>query len=415
MTTESSTDATATDESAATAAAHPKLALLRDLLDGHTDRHDERAILDLLAGADAADLDAMLAGVDVDRLIGDVDNRLVVPDHEDEIIELLARTRRAELSHATQAAVIHALQIGRTRTRHEAAIRDMLLAVGGTELTRLKNELNLRTDRHDLEALVFDDIDDDAIRQEILDQIAREAQVVGQLDERKVLCDIDDTVKSAIHDDRWPRGTVYPGILALLEALDVGPADEPFSRGDLTFVTARPTDVFGLMERTSHEALTKAGISARTVLTGSFFALRTHDAMAGKKLANIDDYRLLFPEYDLMFIGDSGQGDVEVGDRMYEAHPDAVRAVFIHDVKGLDAAERARLRGERIYVVDTYAEAARLAHECGLVSAAGLRRVLDESERLAAEVDWDSQEQRAGTTALLERDIAAAREYLARL
>lgn len=40
MTTESSTDATATDESAATAAAHPKLALLRDLLDGHTDRHD---------------------------------------------------------------------------------------------------------------------------------------------------------------------------------------------------------------------------------------------------------------------------------------------------------------------------------------------------------------------------------------
>lgn len=100
---------------------------------------------------------------------------------------------------------------------------------------------------------------------------------------------------------------------------------------------------------------------------------------------------------------------------MYEAHPDAVRAVFIHDVKGLDAAERARLRGERIYVVDTYAEAARLAHECGLVSAAGLRRVLDESERLAAEVDWDSQEQRAGTTALLERDIAAAREYLARL
>ncbi len=57
MTTESSTDATATDESAATAAAHPKLALLRDLLDGHTDRHDERAILDLLAGADAADLD----------------------------------------------------------------------------------------------------------------------------------------------------------------------------------------------------------------------------------------------------------------------------------------------------------------------------------------------------------------------
>mgnify|MGYP003594499888 CR=1 FL=1 len=173
----------------------------------------------------------------------------------------------------------------------------MLLAVGGTELTRLKNELNLRTDRHDLEALVFDDNDDDAIRQEILDHIAREAQVVGQLDERKVLCDIDDTVKSAIHDDRWPRGTVYPGILALLEALDVGPADEPFSRGDLTFVTARPTDVFGLMERTSHEALTKAGISARTVLTGSFFALRTHAAMAGKKLANINDYRLLFPEY----------------------------------------------------------------------------------------------------------------------
>ena len=46
-------------------------------------------------------------------------------------------------------------------------------------------------------------------------------------------------------------------------------------------------------------------------------------------------------------------------------------------------AERARLRGERIYVVDTYAEAARLAHEYGLVSAAGPSTVLDESEAFA--------------------------------
>ena len=394
-------------------ATHAPLALLRELLDGHTDRYDERAILDLLAGADAGVLNELLAGVDVDQLLGDVDNRLFGPDHEHELIELLARTRRADLTRANQAAVLHALQIGRTRERHEVAIRDMLLAVGGLELTRLKNELNLRTDHHDLEALVFQDVDDAGIREEILAHIAREAAVVGQLDERKVLCDIDDTVKSAIHDSRWPRGTVYPGILALLEALDIGPDDAPFSRGDLTFVTARPTDAFGLMERASHEALTKAGISARTVLTGSLFALHTHDAMAGKKLANIDDYRLLFPEYDLMFIGDSGQGDVEVGHRMYEAHPDAVRVVFIHDVKGLSAAEREELRGERIYVVDTYVEAARLAHEYGLISERGLREVIGEVERLTAEVEFNSEEQRAETLALVQRDLAEAKAHLA--
>ncbi len=32
--------------------------------------------------------------------------------------------------------------------------------------------------------------------------------------------------------------------------------------------------------------------------------------MAARKIANIAHYRQLFPEYRLVFIGDSGQGDV---------------------------------------------------------------------------------------------------------
>ena len=51
------------------------LTRLRTLLRGHTDRHDERAILDLLATASPSALDALVRTVDLATLFGAVDDR----------------------------------------------------------------------------------------------------------------------------------------------------------------------------------------------------------------------------------------------------------------------------------------------------------------------------------------------------
>lgn len=302
---------------------------------------------------------------------------------------------------------IHRLQEGWTSGRDEERIADLFCAVDGLELTELKNAINRRDDHHDLEALVFEDIDDEGVRARILEHVASTAQPLGRVGV-KVLSDIDDTVFPMLHETRYPRGhTTVPGVLAFLQALDDGPKDNPLSRGDLTFVTARPEVAFGLVEESSKDALAKAGITTPALLSGGLLALRSKDAMADGKLGNIARYRELFPEYGIVFVGDSGQGDVIVGQHVRETYPQDCPAVFIHDVVATPEEERARLRDLGIHVVDTYVGAATVAHGLGLISHEGAARVAWESREALTEIPWESSEQEQAAKALLERDIAA--------
>ena len=381
--------------------------VVRSLLDGHTDRREEARLLDLLREAPAAELNAVLTPEGANAILSAVDDRVVGPDHRSALIDLLARQRCAELSVAAQAAVIYALQSGRTSRSMEEAIRDIFLATGAGQTTALKNEVNMRVDAHDLEGLVFAGIDDDAIRSQLLDHFAAEA-AHAEVREAKVLSDIDDTCIARIHESRYAKGTLYPGVLAFYQALDNGPSEKPVSTGDLTFVTARPMDAMGLIENHSRAALRQAGIAQMSVLSGSFLNLHTHDAMADKKVANIGHYSQLFPEYDLVFVGDSGQGDVMVGQRMYEVHGDLVKAVFIHDVKNTPEQVRAEHRAGGIYFFDTYVGAGLQARRLGLISRAGLDQIVTETRSGFEKVEWTGDAVRDTMHALLERDIEAA-------
>lgn len=268
----------------------------------------------------------------------------------------------------------------------------------------------MRHDAHDLEGLVFNDVDDDGVRGVILAHIAAEAASVNP-DKAKVLSDIDDTVLCALHDRRFPKGIVYPGVLALFDALDHGPHAEPFSTGDLTFVTARPGDAFGLMENHTRDALRKAGISTGThVMTGALVNLVTRDLMASKKVANIRDYRALFPEYRIMFMGDSGQGDMIVAEALRKEYDDVLDLAMIHDVVGVPEEEKQRLADLGVVLVETWIGGATLAYDAGLISVEGLARVGTEAIRALDEVPWQSPEQERATRALFERDRAVAAE-----
>lgn len=383
------------------------LPLLKQLVHGVTTTAEEERILALLRSATAPELNALLAGVDVARLVRSVDNHLGGPDLRTQLIDLLTVERLADLDTDSLAEVAHGLQAGRTSRRDEEGIRAIFHARSGEHLTHLKNRINMRVDAHDLEGLVFTDVDHEDIRTDILDHIAAEAAGFSA-GKAKVLSDIDDTVFARLHDDRYPKGTIYPGVLALLEALDHGRDDQPFSTGDLTFVTARPRDALGLIENHTRTALRRAGIAQSSVLSGSFLNLHTRDVMAAKKMENIHHYHLLFPEYRLLFLGDSGQGDVVVGQKLHEQFPDDLDIVLIHDVVATPEAERSEWAGRGIFFFDTYVGAATIAYDKGLVSAGGLRQVVDETRSGLDALRWDSPAQEAGLRDLVDRDVAVA-------
>lgn len=396
------------NEKRTTGPATDRVTRLEQLISGHTRGEEEAEILDLFHQLSTAELNRVLHEVDVDNLFSSVDDRWLGPDHRTDLLTLLAHDRVAELDHRAQAAVIYGMQSGRTTPAMEQWIRNIFLNEHGLDLTILKNQINMRVDQHDLEGLLFLDIDDDAIREAILEHIAAQAQGISPR-EAKVLSDIDDTAIARIHEKRYPKGTLYPGVLALYQALDKGPSNTPRSEGDLTFVTARPGDAIGLMENHTRSALRKAGVSQMSVLTGGLANLLTKEGMADKKIENIGHYSLIFPEYDMVFIGDSGQGDVLVGQRMYAELPaGTVKAVFIHDVVDTPETAREEHRGNGIHFFDTYLGAGVTARRLELISDEGLAQIEKEVDDGLAEVEWSDTAQQDHMRELVERDRTLA-------
>ena len=69
---------------------------------------------------------------------------------------------------------------------------------------------------------------------------------------------------------------------------------------------------------------------------------------------------------------------------------------------------RAEYAGGGIHFHDTYVGAATVLHARGLISEAGLRRVVDEALRGLDAVRWSSPAQERALRTLVERDVAAS-------
>ncbi|WP_324616614.1 OsmC family peroxiredoxin [Ornithinimicrobium avium] len=359
----------------------------------------EAEVLRILREVPDAELDAVLADLDVDKVVGDVDDHAWGPDHRTELLDLLLRERVDELSPSTLAGVISALHSGPTPRSHQEAIVDVLVSRSGASFHDLKYRLNATGDYHDLEHLVFQDIDED-LRGRLLEHFAAQAGVDPTSDLR-VLCDIDDTVRCAIHDDRYPRGTVYPGVVELLQALDDGAAEEPGRAGDLTFVTARPSGPRGLVEQYTRNGLAVLGLPPHAVLGGSLLNLHTKAAIAERKVQNMERDHLLFPECRMVFVGDSGQADGQVGAQMHRTAPGHVVGTLLHNVTDLTAQERADWARQGVHVFDTYAGAAAHALRLGLVSGEQARAVAAATREGLVALDLEPEERQR-----LERDLA---------
>ena len=343
------------------------------LMRGWTARRGEAKILRVLRHTPVEELDDLLGELDLPALVRKVDDRRFGPDHRSALLDLLVRQRREHLSVRTLALLVSALHAGPTPRSHETTIGEIMLSLRGTDLGLFKTLVNTAGGHHDLDHLIFDDLGDEELREQILAHIA--AQAAQSSPDLRILCDIDDTVRSMLHDKRHPRGSLYPGVVEFLGALDDGAAADPGRPGDLTFITARPSDPRGLVEGYTRNGLAGLGLPAHSVMTGHILNLATKGRIAERKMANFDRSRRLFPECAVVFIGDNGQADVEVGRAMLARDPDHVRAVFIHNVTQQGPDVREALASEGIWLFDTYAEAAAHAHELGLISAQGLASV----------------------------------------
>jgi len=188
---------------AAPAPVDAKLAQLRGLMRGITGQSDEKQILDLFRSASPGELNQLLGRMprnELHELMGDMDNHLFGPKNHDAFLGVLSKERLGDLSVDSRAKVIDALQYHRTDSKSEEAVRDIFLGTQGSALTALKNAVDAGGDYHDLQQLVFHDIDNAGIRSQLLDHFAKQAQPTGQV---KVLSDIDISQRNAIQEGHF--------------------------------------------------------------------------------------------------------------------------------------------------------------------------------------------------------------------
>ncbi len=337
------------------------VAEIERLLKGPTPRWSERKILDLLRSEDADGLNHVLQSLNLRHLFKDVNNHCFGPKHFTELLQLLTKERINELTVDSKIALVDGLMRGRSRSEDERAIRDLFLSTRGLELRAMKNGVDAGQDHYDLQNLIYHDMDDKAMRSQLTDHFHTQSAFVKDR-QFKVLSDIDDTFYCNLKDTRYPRGTVYPGVRAFYAELT----------GDLTFLTARPQDPMGVIKDKTHKTLQKRGVEKKVVVAGTLGSLLSNEKIAAKKLENFNQVRHIFPEYDFVFTGDSGQGDVILASKMTVPE---IRGRFIHDVVATPQQKREEYARQGIDFFDNYVGAALAAQARGAMSLDSVRRV----------------------------------------
>lgn len=304
-----------------------------------------------------------------------------------------------------RAAAILDRAHGHTSSADERQIRDLFLSTWGPDLVTLKALVDGGEDSHDLLQVLYEEVEDDGLRKEILDHFLAEAgRVFGG---RRVLSDIDDTFYANLKDTRVPEKTIYPGVRAFYRGLDLGPASpqEVSARGqgghEVTFLTARPE----FMEARTHRMFADLGMRP-VVVSGDLTHLLSNESMAERKWTNFLRLQAVFPECLFLWVGDSGQGDLLLGQRMRKAFPASVPGVFIHDVVATPQARREELARERIFLFDSYVGAALRAFQEGLMTGDSLQDVMDEARA------WMDQGHQTPLNDFLDRDLRLAASSL---
>lgn len=278
----------------------------------------------------------------------------------------------------------------------ELMLCNLLQNSSGNGLAELKMLIDKAGTDRDLRHVIFVAIKDTRARESILAHFQEEARFIAR--PLHVISDIDMTIWVGAFGSggpKFPQGPV-PGSMCLFSALS----------GCLAFLSARPPIWEG---RTRRLLMDEVGIAEAVVLPGTLRAVvqtifqpgQGHRAMGERKLEVFGQFAQLHPEARFVFVGDSGEGDVDFALAFMAASSILPkdrrdRVALIHDVVHPDGvrpktptARRAELRLGGVIVFDTFAGAALELHQLGFLDVDGLRSAahgcLDEFAELPAE------------------------------
>eukprot|EP00667_Euglena_gracilis_P008233 EG_transcript_8337 len=193
---------------------------LLDWLVGNSEQY-EALIHCVLQGASDDELNFILCCVDLPEVL-----RFANVSTEDMLVE---DARLAALNTPARAALIDALQKKGLphNVPRQQRVQRIFLATSGREMTLLKSLLDIRKEYHNLHKLIFNDLNYGPIQDAVLAHIHVQGEALARRS-LKVISDVDDTLFSS--GGRWPAGTdctypkgiVYPGVLAFYRELNFG-------------------------------------------------------------------------------------------------------------------------------------------------------------------------------------------------
>lgn len=333
------------------------IANIEAVLQRRTGSREEQRILDFLRPLDADCFAQVVQGVDLRRMLSALDHRAWGLDSRAEFLIMLEKfvTR---LSVDSKTLIANVLAEGSTGYREEKVLRAIFLSATGAGLTDLKLHIDTSDVGHDLLSLLTSDIDSPELRYDILKHFKTAAVLPKDPRTRplRVVSDIDDTLYSSLNDPRYPKGTLYKGVLDLFAGISSLPP---------VFLTARPELVSALLERLTHKQLRKYGLTKPTVLSGNLPGLLGHRRMAEQKARTLTSYTELYPEFRFIFFGDSGQGDMAFSESLFVAEEPVIEHAFIHKLS--DSHIGSRTSNPKIQVFSDYAEAAEQVHKFGYI------------------------------------------------
>jgi hypothetical protein len=222
----------------------------------------------------------------------------------------------------------------------------------------------------------------------------------------------------------------------------------------LTYLSARPPILKGKTLRLLTELLGEDHLP-QAILCGSLMNLASHSGMAVKKVSNYRIHRKLFPEFRVVWLGDSGQGDIQAGLEMLAMHEEEVKEaeaaasvatgddegkavggagavptppaiswypspkplVLIHDIcnaeqiaLNADPSKRQEYLAKSIHLFDSYIDAACICFGHGLMPLSAFHGVIDAVTTSLPEVTFNTVAQRDGRLADYHRAMKRARE-----
>lgn len=337
----------------------------------------EREIIKVIEECDARGLNYLISHMKLGLLFYKIkDHHNFNGKNRTELINLLAVERLQILTVVSRVILLHSLQLLKLRANPMAEywVQNILLNTHQDDLSELKTLTDAKGDYFSMNKLIYDDIRSESVRQTILSHFRREAAVqqtylqMGtrrknrvQMQRRKVLSDVDDTLFSsggmypAGVDKRYAKKTVYPGVLAFYRELDLGTEgpdewdDEQV--GNLVFLSARPHvyrdmsekhnfakfEMLRAMKVDGRKGLhTTPSLLAGDISSGSQYVMTNDfEPLAQKKVDNFRRYVSIYPEYKHVFVCDNGQGDVRAAEIMFDNFPYEFEGTYVHIVQDI--------------------------------------------------------------------------------